>query len=136
VVGKKAVAYVDQFAGKGRFLLFVHLPDVDANGHAYGESSEAYDRALVECDHWLGAILDEVSRQGIDDRTLVYVTADHGFEVGARQHANAPHIFLGSNEAGLHNGQQRDIAATVLSAMGVDLAKLSPPLPGPPLRDP
>jgi predicted AlkP superfamily pyrophosphatase or phosphodiesterase len=134
VVGKKAVEYVDQFAGKGRFFLFVHLPDADANGHAHGESSDEYGRALVECDRWLGAILDQVSRKGIDDRTLVYVTADHGFEVGARHHANAPHVFLGTNDLGLHNGQQRDVAPTVLSAMGVDLSKISPPLPGQPLR--
>jgi arylsulfatase A-like enzyme len=135
VVGKKAVAYVDQFAGKGRFFLFVHLPDADANGHVYGESSDDYDRALVECDRWLGAILDEVSRKGIDDRTLVYVTADHGFEVGAKQHADAPHIFLGTNDVGLRNGQQRDIAPTVLSATGVDLSKITPALPGKPLRN-
>ncbi len=133
VVGTKAVEYVDQYARNGRFFLFVHLPDVDANGHAHGESSAEYDRALVECDRWLGAILDQVSRKGIDDRTLVYVTADHGFEVGAKQHANAPHIFLGTNDVGLRSGQQRDIAATVLSAMGVDVSKISPSLPGKPL---
>jgi hypothetical protein len=129
-VGKKAVDYIDRFAGKGRFFLFVHLPDADWTGHAYGENSEEYDRALVECDRWLGAILDALSRKGVDDRTLVYVTADHGFEVGARQHGDAPHIFLATNHAGVRAGQQRDIAPTVLSAMGVDPSKISPALPG------
>ena len=132
VVGPKAVRYIEHFAGK-RFFLFVHLPDVDANGHAHGEGSAEYDRALVECDRWLGAILDVLARQGIEDRTAVYVTADHGFEVGAKQHGSAPHIILGSNPPGLHGGQQRDVAPTVLAGMGVDVSKIAPALAGRPL---
>jgi predicted AlkP superfamily pyrophosphatase or phosphodiesterase len=135
VVGKKAVEYVDQYAAGGRFFLFVHLPDVDAAGHMYGEGSAAYGRALMECDRWLGAILDEVAQKGIDDRTVVYVTADHGFEVGAKQHGNAPHIFLATNDIGLRGGQQRDVAPTVLSGLGVDPSKVTPALPGKPLRE-
>ncbi len=134
VVGKKAVDYIRQLGASRRFFLFVHLPDVDANGHAHGESSPEYDQALVECDRWLGTVLDELEHQGIDDRTLVYVTADHGFNVGATQHSNAPHIFLATNDVGLHAGAQRDIAPTVLAAMGVDPSKLSPPLVGHPLQ--
>ena len=134
VVGRKAVEYIDQVAGKGRFFLFVHLPDVDAAGHGHGEGSDDYDRALVECDRWLGAVLDALARRGVDDRTLVYVTADHGFEVGAKQHGHAPHIFLGTNDIGLHEGQQRDVAPTVLSGLGVQVSKLSPELPGKSLR--
>lgn len=134
VVGKKAVDYIEQLGGRKRFLLFVHLPDVDLNGHAHGESSPAYERALVECDRWLGAMLDALERKQIDDRTLVYVTADHGFDVGTTHHANAPHIILASNDPALHAGQQRDIAPTLLTAMGVNVTKLSPPLPGKPLK--
>lgn len=131
-VGPKAVAYIDRYA-RQRFFLFVHLPDVDANGHAHGEASVEYDRALVECDRWLGAMLDELARKGIDDRTLVYVTADHGFEVGTKQHGHAPHIILASNQPGLRGGEQRDVAPTVLSAMGVQVSTIVPPLPGHPL---
>jgi hypothetical protein len=130
VVGPKAVQYIDAFSGKGRFFLFVHLPDVDWNGHARGEGSADYDRALVESDRWLGAILDALSREGVEDRTLVYVSADHGFEVGAKQHSNAPHIFLAANAPGLRSGQQRDIAPTILSALGVDVSGIKPALPG------
>jgi predicted AlkP superfamily pyrophosphatase or phosphodiesterase len=134
VVGRKAVEYIDQLAGKRRFFLFVHLPDVDVAGHTYGESSPEYDRALVECDKWLGAMLDALARKDVDDRTLVYVSADHGFDVGTKQHGHASHIILGSNEVGLHGGQQRDIAPTVLSGLGVDVSKISPPLAGKALR--
>jgi predicted AlkP superfamily pyrophosphatase or phosphodiesterase len=129
-VGKKAIAHIDRFAGKGRFFLFVHLPDVDIAGHNEGEASQSYDRALAECDRWLGAILDALASKSVADSTLVYVTADHGFDVGSKQHGHASHIFLGTNDAGVRAGQQRDIAPTILSAMGVDPSKLVPVLPG------
>jgi hypothetical protein len=65
---------------------------------------------------------------------LVYVSADHGFEVGTKNHRNAPHIFLATSDPSVSQaGQQRDITPTILRAMGVDLAKISPALPGRPL---
>jgi predicted AlkP superfamily pyrophosphatase or phosphodiesterase len=130
-VGERALGYIQRYAGKGRFLLFVHFKEIDAYGHRFGESSEEYDRALVLCDAWLGTILDEVEQQGIADRTLVYVTADHGFDVGSKTHGRATHIFLGSNDPRIKGpGEQRDITPTVLDAMGVDIATLVPTLPG------
>jgi phosphopentomutase len=129
-VGKKAVEHIDRFAGKGRFFMFVHLPDVDYAGHTEGEASQAYDHALAECDRWLGAILDALVNNGVADRTLVYVSADHGFDVGTKQHGHATHIFLGTNDPNLRPGQQRDIAPTILSAMGVDPAGIKPALAG------
>jgi predicted AlkP superfamily pyrophosphatase or phosphodiesterase len=134
MVGEKAVSYIREYAKKGRFFLFVHFPDIDLNGHRHGEGSEAYDSAMVECDRWLGKMMTELESQGIDSRTLVYVSADHGFEVGTKNHGNAPHIFLGTSDPSVSRvGQQRDIAPTILRAMGADLAKISPALPGTPL---
>jgi predicted AlkP superfamily pyrophosphatase or phosphodiesterase len=134
VVGEKAVSYIRDYAKKGRFFLFIHFPDIDLSGHRYGEASEAYDNAMVECDRWLGKIMTELESQGIDGRTLVYVSADHGFEVGSKNHGNAPHIFLATSDPSVTQaGQQRDITPTILRAMGVDLAKISPALPGKPL---
>jgi hypothetical protein len=134
VVGEKAVSYIRDYAKKGRFFLFIHFADIDLGGHGQGEASQAYDSAMVECDGWLGRIMAELEDQGIDRRTLIYVSADHGFEVGAKNHRNAPHIFLATNDPSVAmSGQQRDIAPTILRAMGVDLAKIVPPLPGKPL---
>jgi len=134
VVGGKAVSYIRTFANKGRFFLFIHFADVDLGGHRAGEDSAAYDDALAECDGWLGKILSELETQGIDGRTLVYVSADHGFEVGGKNHGNAPHIFLATSDPSVAQaGQQRDIAPTILRAMGVDLATITPTLPGRPL---
>jgi arylsulfatase A-like enzyme len=130
-VGDKALRYLDRYAGKGRFFFFIHFADVDVAGHTYGEDSEAYDRALGECDAHLGRILAALEASGVAERTLVYVTADHGFDRGTKRHSNADRIFLGSNDPKVSSpGEQRDIAPTVLSAMGVDLTKITPRLPG------
>lgn len=131
IVGEHALRYIERYAGKERFFLFVHFPDVDVGGHYFGEDSGDYDRALADCDAWLGKILDALEARGIADRTLVYVTADHGFDRGSKRHASATHIFLGTNDPKVTlPGEQRDIAPTVLSAMGVDLTKIAPRLPG------
>jgi predicted AlkP superfamily pyrophosphatase or phosphodiesterase len=133
-VGEKAVRYIDDYAGKGRFFLFIHFADIDANGHKYGESSDEYDQALVECDRWLGKIMDQLEARGIDDRTLVYVTADHGFTPGVKTHSHATNIFLGTNDPKVtRNGQQRDIMPSVLASMGIDYSQIVPALPGKPL---
>ena len=131
IVGEHALRYVERYAGKERFFLFVHFPDVDVGGHYFGEDSGDYDRALADCDAWLGKLLDALEARGISDRTLVYVTADHGFDKGTKRHSSATRIFLGTNDPKVTQpGEQRDIAPTVLSAMGVDLAKITPRLPG------
>jgi len=135
-VGAKAVKYIRDYAGKGRFFLFVHFADIDFAGHRDGEGSVAYDEALIECDRWLGKMMTELETQGIDGRTLIYVSADHGFEVGTKNHGYAPHIFLATSDPSVsaaQGGQQRDITPTVLRAMGVDIAKITPALPGQPL---
>jgi hypothetical protein len=54
--------------------------------------------------------------------------------VGTDHHGNATHIVLATSDPSVTQaGQQRDITPTILRAMGVDLAKISPTLPGKPL---
>ena len=130
-VGERAVRYLSRRASQGRFLLFVHFADVDVSGHYHGEDSDEYDRALADCDAWLGKMVAELETQKVDDRTLVYVTADHGFDRGTKRHASATRVFLATNDPKVSlPGEQRDIAPTLLSAMGVDLGKITPLLPG------
>lgn len=135
VVGQKAVEYIKAFAPKGRFFLFIHFRDPDSAAHRSNEGSPEYIQAIRDCDRELGKVLDAVSAAGADDRTLVYVTSDHGFELGKNHHMNAPQSFLATNDPDVkRNGQQRDIVPTVLSALGVNLAPIKPPLPGKPLK--
>jgi arylsulfatase A-like enzyme len=108
---------------------------VDVNGHKYGESSPEYDGALVSLDTWLGRMVAQLKTDGLYDHTAVYVTADHGFDVGTTHHAKATHIFLASNDPQLASaGEQRDITPTVLQTLGVDLSTITPALPGKSLR--
>jgi hypothetical protein len=131
VIGERGLRYIQRYASKGRFFFFFHFPDVDVAGHTYGEDSAAYERALVECDAWLGKIVAAVAEQGASDRTLIYVTADHGFDKNSKRHSAASRVFLGTNAPGIgHAGEQRDITPTILSAMGVQLTRLLPHLPG------
>ena len=134
-VGQKALALIDRFGRKGRFFLFIHFGDADVNGHKYGEDSREYNDALVSLDAWLGRIVAELKADALYDRTALYVTADHGFDVGTTHHSNATHIFLASNDPLLVSaGEQKDIAPTVMQALGVDLSKITPALPGKSLR--
>lgn len=133
-VGNKTLTVLDRFVA-GRFFLFIHFGDADVAGHTFGEDSQEYDQALVALDGWLGRIVDRLKAKHVYHRTAVYVTADHGFDVGTTHHGQATHIFMAGNDPGLvQYGEQRDIAPTVLHALGVDLSKLTPPLPGKTLR--
>jgi predicted AlkP superfamily pyrophosphatase or phosphodiesterase len=134
-VGQKALTLIDKFGPKGRFFLFVHFGDVDVAGHKFGEASSEYNDALVSLDAWLGHMVAQLTADGLADRTAVYVTADHGFDVGTTRHNKATHIFLASNDPLVVSaGEQRDIAPTVLQALGVDLRTITPALPGRSLR--
>ena len=41
-----------------------------------------YDGEVLDVDRWVGAIWDEIEAQGLADRTLLVITADHGDEFG------------------------------------------------------
>jgi len=133
VVGPLALACLRRFAGQ-RFFAFFHFRDVDAAGHREGERSSGYARAIIACDRWLAAIVAELKVLSIDRRTMVFVTADHGFDPGARIHRNAPRVFLATDDpAVVRSGYQRDIVPTLLSELGVDPAGVRPRLAGRPL---
>ena len=136
-VGQKALATIDKFGPKGRFFLFVHFGDADASGHQYGEDSQEYNDALVSLDTWLGRIVAQLKADGLYDHTAVYVTSDHGFDVGTTHHTKASHSFLAGNDPQVTSaGEQRDITPTILQALGVDSGTITPALPGKSLAQP
>jgi hypothetical protein len=135
-VGDKALEMLDQY-GKKPFFFFVHFAEVDHSGHRHGEPSQEYDDAIVSGDRQLGRMIEKLKALGVYDKTLIYVTADHGFDVGAKGHHNAPYVFLATNDKQVTRaGMRVDVAPTVLDRLGIDLAKIQPALDGESLAGP
>ena len=129
VVGPLMMEYLDKY-GKGRFFAFFHFRDPDNKGHAYGENSKQYNDAMIACDKWLGETVKKLKELGIYDKTMVFVTTDHGFDEGQMNHRNSPAVFFAGNLESLSkNGDQRDIVPTILTEMGVDISKIQPKYP-------
>jgi len=132
-VAEKAVELLEEYRGK-RFFFFVHFAEVDHNGHRSGENSKEYNHALISCDSCTGRIIQKLKDLGLRESTLVYVTADHGFDEGLTTHRSAPSVFLATDDREVtKNGTRADIAPTILARLGVDLGKIDPPLSGKPL---
>lgn len=127
---KKALEAIEKYRGKP-FFAFVHFRAPDEEGHLYGENSPQYDEALVRVDAGLGELAGALKRLGLYEKTIVFVTSDHGFDEGQRKHINAPFMFLATNRAGkMRSGDRKDVTPTVLELYGIDNAKTYPPVEG------
>ncbi|MGE5638026.1 MAG: alkaline phosphatase family protein [Chloroflexota bacterium] len=123
---------------KSHFFAFFHFSDPDSAGHnptIGGENSLLYEDAIMRCDFWLGQILNKLDDLNITQNTLVYVTADHGFDEGGTQHNNAPFVYLASNDKRVNrDGDQVDVAPTVYYGLGIWENNFVPSLDGYPLQ--
>ncbi|MFA5164275.1 MAG: alkaline phosphatase [Candidatus Omnitrophota bacterium] len=116
------------------FFFFVQFAGADRSGHDKGENSVEYNDALITYDKLTGSIADKLKELGLYDKTIIYVTADHGFDEGSRGHSFAPYVFMATNDPrGINRGFQADVTPTVLDRFGVDLKKIEPPYEGKPL---
>jgi arylsulfatase A-like enzyme len=135
-VARQALKLLDEYRDKP-FFFFVHFAEVDQNGHQFGENSPQYEQALVSADGWTGEIIRQLKHLGLYEKTLIYVTADHGFDEGRKGHGDAPYVFLATNDRGvIRRGGRADIAPTILKRFGLDLAAIDPPLDGQALTEP
>ncbi len=135
-VGAAAVRYLEAYRNRP-FFFFVHFGDADRAGHLYGENSNEYNDALLSCDGWLGNLVRTLKNLGLYRDTLIYITSDHGFDEGQRNHLDAPYVFLATNDPRVtRRGGREDIAPTILDRLGLDLGTLAPPLWGRPLTWP
>lgn len=135
-VGTRTLELLAQYKDRP-FFFFVHFAEVDHQGHRFGENSKEYEEAMISADTWTGRIVAKLKELGLYDKTLIYITADHGFDEGATTHRYAPYVFLGTNDPLVKRGGMRqDIAPTILDRFGLDLSKLEPPLDGEPLTKP
>jgi hypothetical protein len=120
-----------------RFFFFVHFAEPDHAGHKHGENSMEYTGGISSDDEKTGRILAKLKALGLYEKTLVYITADHGFDEGGLGHRYAPYVFLATNDTQVNrDGNRMDIAPTLLQRFGLDLAKIRPALDGVPLDTP
>lgn len=135
-VGAQALKSLDECKDK-HFLFFIHFAEPDASGHRYGENSQQYTDSIKNDDLWTGIIIDKIKELGIYERTLIYITSDHGFDEGLRSHRYAPYVFLVTNDRKVNrNGTREDIVPTMLKRMGFNLTRIKPKLDGIPLDEP
>jgi arylsulfatase A-like enzyme len=103
--------------------------------------SDEYDASVATGDRWVGAVLDELAQLGLNDRTLVCFTSDHGeglLDHGLRGHGNSvfaeevrvPLIFAGP---GIPVGKRvpgavsnRHVAPTLAAYGGTELGVRDP----------
>jgi hypothetical protein len=76
-------------------LLLVALPDVDRTAHLFGPDSQAARKALLEADRQIERLVAALRAQGAWERTVLMITADHGFvPVHPDPAAGRPHPMI------------------------------------------
>lgn len=59
-------------------LSFIHFADPDGAGHAHGWGSDAQKKAFAETDQALGLLLEGIRKAGIQEESVLIISADHG----------------------------------------------------------
>lgn len=80
-----------------------------------------YDGAILYADTWIGKLLDELRRLGLEDDTIVAISADHGLELMDRYsagHGNTPYNEVLRGFLVIADGRGPLAAAGSLDAMG------------------
>lgn len=133
-VGLKTQELLEKYKDKN-FFIFALFKKADSQGHAFGGGSQEYDNALKFLDMQLGEIVRKLKQLNIYDKTLIYVTSDHGFGFN-KNHEYAPSVFMATNDSKIRRrGKRTDIAPTILNKFGLNLKKVNPPLDGHSLTD-
>jgi len=141
LVGPRMIDFLDRYGGSF-FVAFFHFHEPDHEGHGYGENSSQYEEGAKGDDLWLGRVVQKLKDMKVYAKTLIYITADHGFDEGKTSHSNAPFVWLATNDRRLKTNEKEswcdlvDVAPTIYYALGIDTSKFAPPLDGYPLQLP
>lgn len=73
-----AAGFIDYIIKRRPLFAFVHFDNVDHAGHHDGHGTPGYYQAVSKTDSLIGKILEGIKTAGIEENTLVIVTADHG----------------------------------------------------------
>ena len=124
--------FAEEWPRRRYALAFVHLREPDEAGHRHGWMGPEYLDAVRAADRAVGEIVRTVEQAGLQDRTAILVTADHGglgkkhflrAEPDRSENVRIPWICLAPGvEPGLRIDRPvrtYDTAATVLAFLGV-----------------
>ena len=96
--GDLCISFLEKY-GNSPFVSFVHFRDPDKTGHSYGDRSAEWQSSLINVDEQLDRIIKKMYDMGIQNRTNVYITTDHGFpSVRGAGHRHEPYIWLLTND--------------------------------------
>ncbi len=127
-VAEAAIGFVRRESAP--WLVFLHLADPDGAGHAHGWMTEEQFAAIRDADAALGAVLAALDETGLRERTIVFVTADHGGHgtthgTFMEEDMRIPWIACGpgvrKNATLDREVRTFDTAPTVLSALGLEV---------------
>ncbi len=93
-ISEGGLAFIREHADDA-FFLWLHYFDPHQPRdppERFREGLPPYYAEIRRVDHHVGRVLDELERQGLRDRVLVVLTADHGEGLG--QHGEQTHSFL------------------------------------------
>ncbi|WP_025764941.1 alkaline phosphatase family protein [Dyadobacter tibetensis] len=123
-----AVDFVRYFMEKKPVLGFLHLDHVDHAGHHDGHGTLPYYESVTKADSLIGLVLQGIQKAGLQDKTLVLITADHGGKGkghgGATpEEAEIAMIFSGPGVKPAYEIKQQvntyDLAATIAYVLGI-----------------
>jgi hypothetical protein len=129
-VGLRVIELLEKY-NDSPFFFFVQFAEAEQAGSKHGENSKEYNDALISNDFWTGKITAKVRELGLGNKTQYYITADHGFNEGEKQHSFAPYVLLATDNKKVNrNGRRQDVAPTIMEAFGLNLNSLRPALDG------
>lgn len=121
----------------------VALAQVDAAGHGIGPDSDAYRAAVANADRLIGTLIADLVRTGRWNRSIVMVTADHGFDsvpldaggpiARPAVVAGGAHFVADGGTAHVYEGRPGSLDQTVAKALrhpGVGAVYARTPRPG------
>ena len=73
-----ALEFASYVKAKKPVFGFMHLDQVDDDGHEYGHGTPHYSRAVTKADSLIGMVWQSIKDAGIEKSTLLIITADHG----------------------------------------------------------
>jgi hypothetical protein len=120
--GEICITFLEKY-GRTQFVAFMHFRDPDKSGHKYTEGSDEWQNSLYNVDEQLSRIFKKIHDLNIQDRTIFYITTDHGFPISGRTHPHEPYIWLLTNDNDTIMNQDysliglQDIAPTICYAL-------------------